>query len=227
MRHGILNKAKHLLFAGKSGTGKTQGAINYLLGSDHDRVAIFDHQGEFAVRLGVPLALTWDDFWKQFQTQRIVCYDYTEEFGGSRDEIFSAWCEALLQVCNDVLEPKGLRCLGVVDEIQIFCSPQNLPQAFSACLDTGRRRLLDTMSLSQRPNSMHPALREQFTEIFMFKLDEPSSLDFAEKIGFAREDIVALPFDPPGHYLYRNRQNGRTATGVISFPQLTNAPTGE
>jgi hypothetical protein len=197
--------------------GKTTFALRYILGSPHTRVFIFDHQGEFASRLSiaeVDTAATVERFYELAETHRIVPFDFVGT-GLDKADAFAVFCDAAFEVAKAIEEGghKG-PCLFVCDELQQFVSAQNCPIEFKQIVETGRRWNFDTLSLSQRPNAVNAAIREQFTEMVLFRLQDENSLKFAGAIGADVEEVMRLP---PHHFLYYNVINGGERKGEVQF----------
>lgn len=203
----LLRKARHLAVVGKSGTGKTTLALRYLLNSHHQRIVIADHEGEFAHRLRVPLNLDWGSFYSALETQRVICVDITELDPEGAEAAFDQLAESLLDLCKTVFEPKGLETLLVMDEVQKYTSPHTMPLNFKNCMETGRKWNLDTLSISQRPNAINGAMKEQFTEMFFFRLKDENSHKFGAYFGLSPEEQDGLA---DGEYIYMNMQDGTT-----------------
>jgi DNA helicase HerA-like ATPase len=211
----VLHKASHVFVGGKSGMGKTTFALRYILGSPQTRVFIFDHQGEFAVRLGIEekdTATNLERFFELAEVNRIVPFDFTVS-GADKESAFAAFCDAAFDTA-EALESSGHSSLFVCDELQQFVSAQNCPPEFKRIVETGRRYNLDTLSLSQRPNAVNAAIREQFTEMILFRLQDENSLKFATAIGADTDAVMRLP---PHHFLYYNVINGGERAGEVSF----------
>lgn len=199
--------------------GKTTWAIRYIHGSQHDRVFIFDHQNEFAHRLEIEaekVAHNTEEFLRLAEVQRVVCFDFTENFPGLKRECFASFCELVFQTAQE-LEHQGKECLFVCDELQQFVTGtqiESVPSEFRQILETGRRRGLDSLSLSRAPNRVNVAVREEFTELIMFKLNDKKSLQFATDIGADTDAVSRLN---PHEYLYYNIITGREAGAKLEF----------
>lgn len=208
----IARKARHICIVGNSGTGKTTCAIRYLLPSHHQRVVIADHEGEFAERLAVPLNLNWPDFFRALETQRVICLDITEISPGETVETFNRLAAEILDLNKTVFEPKGMETLLVIDEVQKYTTAHSVPVDFKNCLETGRKWNLDTLSLSQRPNGINTALREQFTEVFFFRMQDKNSHEFGEYFGISADEQDGLS---DGHFIYLNTKSGQRRPGRL------------
>lgn len=215
-----LRKATHVFDCGKSGMGKTSWAIRYINGCSCDRIFIYDHQNEFAQRLEIPpdkVAYTPDDFLRLAETQRVVCFDFTKNYPGYKREMFDNFSEMVFEVCKFGLTPKGKQALFVCDELQQFVTGNSIeqaPESFRMIMETGRRYNLDTLMLSRAPNRVNVAIREEFTELILFKLNDETSLKFAKEVG---ADIEAVKKLAPHHYLYYNIITGRDGSAKLEF----------
>lgn len=204
----ILRAARHIHVCGRSGQGKTSYAERYIAGSHHGKVFIFDWQNEFAPRLGLEFKNDMAELWDA--PERIVCYDPHAQFPGQMAEAFALFCNGVFHEAGN----QSLDSLLVVDELQRIIPVQDPPHELRTVLQTGRRQGLDTLILSQQPNRLHNEVREQFTEIVFFRMDDRRSLEFVEDRG-ADESLVANL--PPLHYLWLNTQTRETRQGSIRF----------
>lgn len=191
--------------------GKTSFALDYIRGSNHSRVFIYDHQREFAGRLGIQkVAETLDEFVELAETERVVPFDFSTYFPGYKEELFAQFAETSFLVAQ-MVERTQRSSLFVCDEIQQFVNPSACPMEFKQIVETGRRHNFDTLSLSQRPNAINSAIREQLTELVLFRLQDENSLKFAQFIGADVDQVKELP---PHHYLYFNTINGGERRGT-------------
>lgn len=203
---------------GKSGMGKTSLGIRYINGSPHDRVFIFDHRDdEFAMRMNIgrrQVACDPDEVIELAQTQRVVPFDFTRDYAGQKEAAFVDFCDVVYELAGELEEKLHLQTLFVCDEIQHFVNQHSVPQSFKLIVETGRKRNLDTMLLSQRPNKINGDIREQLTELFLFRLTDDASLKFAAENGASEETVKKLE---PLEYLYFNLMTGREKTDKIQF----------
>lgn len=204
---------------GKSGMGKTSWALDFIRACPHDRICIYDHQNEFAFRLGIPpeqVATDPESFIRLAQTNRVIPYDFTLKSPGFKREEFALFCDLVFDMA-EVLDAKGMETLFVCDELQQFVTGtqiESAPEEFRQILETGRRRGLDSLSLSRAPNRVNVAIREEFTEMIVFRLNDEQSLKFARDIGM---DVAAVSRLEPHHYLYYNVISGREAAVKLEF----------
>lgn len=202
---------------GKSGMGKTTYALRYVQGSHHDRVFVFDHQGEFRVRFNArpeQVAIDGTSFLAAAEKYRMVFFDPAVNFGGTFAEVFAEFCGMVQEVCMDHFEPAGMQCLFVCDEVQKFCKIGSVPPQFKSILETGRRNNLDTLCLSQRPNKIDSDIREQWTEIVFFRLTDRNTLKFIEDCGAGQSEVCGLA---PHEFLFFQTEKSEERRGVLEF----------
>lgn len=191
--------------------GKTSWAMRFIQGSPHERVFIFDHQNEFSHRFGIAenkIAHTSEEFLRLAETERVVCFDFTLFFPGDKRDCFAAFCDLVFDSAGEITKT-GRETLFVCDELQQFVTGtqiESAPEQFRQILETGRRRGLDSLSLSRAPNRVNVAIREEFTELILFRLNDEQSLKFAREVG---ADVGLVSKLPKHHYLYYNVMTGR------------------
>jgi hypothetical protein len=206
----LLRKARHILVCGCSGNGKTSYAERYIAASHHGRVFIYDWQDEFFRRLNVPrFGLGLYDY-RDGNMPRIVCIDPYETHASDLGGGFQEFCN----LCFYEAGKSDLDSLLVVDELQRLIPIADPPDELRNCYQTGRRQGLDTLVMSQQPNRLHNEIREQFTEIVFFRLNDRRSLDFVEERGADPALVSSLP---PLHYLWLDTGTGETRQGNIRF----------
>ena len=214
----ILRKASHVGIVGGSGTGKTEYGVRYLMMSRHDRVFIFDHQGEYPSRLGklaVPCT-TLSAVVNACEDYRIVLYDPADEFGGEFENALAVWSDLVFELAK-ASEESGVETLAYCDELQKIVSVNNTPRELKNLLQTGRKFKLDTCFVSQQPNRMPNEVREQWTELVTFRLKDPASLEALDNFGLSDEEISDIANLPDLHYIWRHLQRGESVTGVLQF----------
>lgn len=211
----ILRKARHDVIVGKSGTGKTSYAERYIVGSHHDRVWIYDHQGEFQQRLNLLPVYDFDELYERASKERILCFDYSAAYPGQLEECFDLFCTYIFDFNRQFLVPKKFEALFVCDEVQKCTGPQNMPQPFKDIVQTGRRFNLDTLCLSQQPNELHNSHRNQITHFTAYRLIDYRALEWIDKLGVDTDPITKLP---DLHYRWHDLANGEIREGKIDYP---------
>lgn len=200
--------------------GKTSLAIDLIRGTPEDRVFIFDPDDEFSTRMGIKrTAVTWEEFYEFAETDRIVCFDPSHSYGGYAVEGFEDFCDVVFKIARDGLSPKNLDSVVVTDEVQKYVNAQYAPPSFKNILETGRKSGLSSISLSRAPNRVNVSIREEFTELCLFRLDDENSLKFVAGLGVDTDIVRTLP---EHHYLYVNVLKGTSR--VCSLPFAKNSP---
>jgi hypothetical protein len=203
----IKHDASHVLVAGMSGMGKTTYGERYMVGSFHDRVFIYDHQGEFAQRLNLLPVYSITELRLRAQRERYLAFDFSKLHPGQLEECFDAFCEEVFRMASENLEPQNVHSLFVTDEVQKIVPLSNLPRPLKNIYQTGRRSLLDTLTLTQAPNELHNNVRVQITEAAMFKLTDENAVKFIKTMGWDTDSIMQLN---KLEYNWYNRITGET-----------------
>ena len=205
------------LVAGLSGFGKSTFALRYLVNADLAIRFLFDPEcgefdpskGEFASRLGLTPADTGYalhfalcNYWVAFDPHGI--------FTGRLKEAFEFYCDWSWE--KSALIP-GEKIL-VVDEIWQYCSPHSIPQELQTIVQSGRKRGLRLMCLTQEPNRLNSSILNGMSEMVCFKLQSGPALDKAEEMGFDRAEIASLA---PLHFVARNLDSGGELRGAITL----------
>lgn len=185
--------------------GKTSYGERYMIGSHHGRVFIFDHQGELQERLKVAPCYTFKAMRERAEDERIVCFDYSAAFPGQLNESFEAFCDEVFDLAQNSLEPAGIETLFVCDEVQKTHEPAKCPRPLKNIVQTGRRFKLDSLLFSQQPNRISNEIREQVTELVLFRLNDENSLKFIEDYGENSDEISSLQ---PLEYVWFNLVTG-------------------
>jgi hypothetical protein len=196
------------LLAGKSGSGKSTFALRYLLNAPGLACRfLFDPEGEFAQRLRLAPAAMPADLEADIPT-RWVIYDPHTMFPGDTAAAFRFFCEWAFAVSS---RGPGRKVL-LVDEVWKYCSPQSIPAELALCIQTGRKRGLDCLFATQRPNRVNGSILGEVTELVAFRLQEPSALECVENLGLRGDSVAALP---PGAFLAVNADTGGTLAGRV------------
>jgi hypothetical protein len=197
--------------------GKTTFALRYVNGSQHKRVFVFDPENEFQQRFQIKdekIARNIPDIYRLAETERITIFDPQIEYEGMNAEAFELFSEVVFALARDGLCPQKIQSLMITDELQKYVNHAYAPQSFRTILETGRRQMLDTLSLSRAPNRLHTGIREEFTELVLFRLDDENSLKFAEGVGADIEQVKTLN---EHEFLYFNILRGGERRGQLQF----------
>lgn len=199
--------------------GKNSAALRYINASHHARVFIFDPEEEFGQRLfgdrrAMSTATTWEGIVALTENRRIIIFDPSYLFPGETADGFAWFSGQIFDLARDGLAPRGIGSLLVTDEIQKYVNHSYAPPEFKTVLETGRRQMLDTLSISRAPNRINTSVREEITELLLFRLDDSNSLKFAEGVGANVDTVQTLA---EHEYLYYNVVRGREGRGKIEF----------
>lgn len=196
------------LLTGKSGSGKSTFALRYLLNAPGLAARfLFDPEGEFSQRLKVSAASEAKDLEADLATGWVL-FDPHTMFPGDTGAAFRFFCEWAFTVSS---RGRGRKVL-LVDEVWKYCSPQSIPAELALCIQTGRKRGLDCMFATQRPNRLNGSILGEATEVVSFRLQEESALQAVERAGLSAAAVSALP---PGAFLAVNADTGGTLSGRV------------
>lgn len=205
--------SKKVLITGVSGTGKTT-LFEKLIRKEKARWKfVFDHQGEFSARFNKPPATDIAELCEQTSQAGYVVFDpvkFQNELlpDGTRRGLpgaFAFFCDFVFAMAETMKGRKILIC----DELQKLVTVTKTPDELLCILDTGRRYQLDFFGISQAPNLIHNAIRNQITEIYTFRQCDKNAVQYLADNGFDENKIRNLE---KFGFLWRN-----LATGADNF----------
>jgi hypothetical protein len=120
---------------------------------------------------------------------RLLLFDPDPLFLGRRAEAFAFFCEFAFEKS---LQLPGRKIL-VVDEAWKYVSTQKQPEELATCVQSGRKRGLESMFNTQNPQLLYSAIRNECSELVWFRLQDKNSLDYAAERGMDLEEISQLP----------------------------------
>ncbi len=130
-------------------------------------------------------------------------------FSTDLEDSFEEICEAVWAVGNMLL---------VVEEVDRFCDPSYIGDAFFRIVNYGRHAEtgpVDFLAVSRAPADVHRALTRMAYEIYCFTMGEPRDLEYLKKrVSEAYAD--GLQTLPPHHYRFmdlRDRTKGSLDVG--------------
>jgi hypothetical protein len=211
--------ANRQLITGVSGTGKTTLFLSTITKEKARLKFVFDHQGEFARKLKIkPIFALEEMFEAVDKGEQWILFDPVDMANdlnaeGKRRgivETFALFAGCVFLICEVV---KG-RKLFICDELQKLTNTRNEPDELLAILDTGRRWQIDFYGISQAPNRIHNAIRNQITHITTFRQSDSNAVQYLADNGFSADEIRNLR---KGEYLWRNLDSGEAGAGGKAF----------
>lgn len=195
---------------GTSGTGKTSFALRYLVADRSLKCRfLFDPEGEFSKRLGLPAAESIEELNCAFEDGWVL-YDPEAMFGEAWEDACEWFCDWVFNVCSATPGNKVL----YISEVWQYMNPNRVPKKLSGCIRNGRKRGLTTLFDTQEPNKVNGTLTNQVTELVCFNLQEKNALDRVEEMGVNRSEIETLL---PGSFVAINRRSRGVLRGKIDI----------
>lgn len=154
-----IKQSEHVFIAGKTGSGKTFLAKNYLAG--YPNVIALDTKGTLTWKEGgdVKEFEHLNDL-MQFQEGHAIYRPSFEELNEDYYEAFFKW---IYFRQNTIVW---------VDEVMSVCqNSQNIPTYYKAILTRGRERNTSVWSLTQRPKTIPLVIISEATHFFVFRLN--------------------------------------------------------
>jgi DNA helicase HerA-like ATPase len=197
------------LVCGASGTGKTTFALRYAERCDADLVFGFDPDLELSQRFGVAPCRT--AFELELGTRRGLCmFDPAVIFPGDTPRAFGFWSEYVFEMGQRMPGRK----LVFVDELQNYAPSSSIPRGLAQILETGRRRDMEAILLTNRPNAIHPVVWQQCTEVVAFNCPGHTARERLTEQGFDADEVAALP---PLHWISRCVTGPGEMRGKLKF----------
>jgi DNA helicase HerA-like ATPase len=102
-----------------------------------------------------------------------------------------------------------------VDEAWAYQTPQGIPPELQTIVQSGRKRGLHLMLLTQNPNRFNNTILNGASEFVAFRLQSPPALDLRKKYyGFDPEEVSALQ---AMQFVARNLDSGGELRGRIKL----------
>lgn len=197
------------LVCGRSGSGKTTFAARYLLNTAADCVFVFDPDREFSSLLARPPACSLTDIDLGVRDGWICCDP--DPIWPDRKEAFERFCALAFGFSEHLAGRKIL----LIDEAWQYCDPYRIPDSLAHCVQQGRKRGLETVLLTQRPQRLNQSVLGQCTEADCFSMQEPRALEALAAIGVPPDSLPALPFY---HWRAFNLLTGGQHSGKLAPP---------
>jgi hypothetical protein len=210
-RQNIAHKPTKIAIVGGSGTGKSTYFCKFLANSRYTRKFIFDHQGEMSQRLGVQSCIDAQELDAALTAENpppYIIFDPSLMFEGDLPGAFDFFCDfVFLYSKQDPFELK----LFAIDELQDIVSTDVCNVYLAKVLETGRRYGLDWISVQQGLNCVHNRIRNQMTEVVIFRTTDQAPLK-ALPLGIDVESVVG---QSDGQYTLFLKRTGQIRTGKI------------
>jgi hypothetical protein len=194
------------IVAGVSGSGKTAFALRYLV-AEHDFTCrfIFDSEpsernpteGDYADRLGLVAAENFNECQAAIE-DGFVLFDPHTLYPGRIQQAFDDWCAWVFDVAATLPGRKAI----VAEEVWKHCDRLSIPESLAKVAQTGRKRGLEPIFLTQLPHKLNGSILNEWTELVCFTLDEEKALDCIQDRGAPRDEVRELPL---GSFIALNR----------------------
>jgi hypothetical protein len=176
-----------ILISGRSGCGKTTFFTSFIEKSQYNYKFIFDHEGEFSLRTKITCISTEQEF-QEWQPREYTVFDPSIMFAGDLYGAFNFYNDWVFNISGALQGKKLFAC----DELQKLVATQKIEQELAQLIETGRRRGIDWVAVTQQPNLIHNRLRNQITEMVSFQQIDPRALKWFEEMGFNALDLRNL-----------------------------------
>jgi hypothetical protein len=196
-----------ILVTGNSGCGKSTFYTRYLLNAPQQFKFVYDHEGEFGYRNGLPTAKQPDELLAAVEKKWVI-FDPVEMFPGRTLEGFEFFTEWTFNLSEKLPGTKLFAC----DELQTIVDVHDTPPGLRLILETGRRQGIDTILVTQQPNIVHNRIRNQLTEVVAFSQVDENAVKFLESLGFDGEEIRQLS---PGKFVLFDLRRRRWQRGDV------------
>lgn len=110
-------------------------------------------------------------------------------------------------------------CVLLVDETDMFCSPNYIPPAFKTLVSYGRHNRAHYIVIARRPSEIHRLPTSQAWELCTFQTQEPRDIQYLA--GFAGRPYAAgLPTLPLETYRFQNVRDRREPFIDLKIPPI-------
>lgn len=191
----MIKKDDCILVMGRRGCGKS--FLAKRLQSRWPRRVIIDSLNEYKkeknrVSSFDSFAAKMEEYKEQNKKEFVLVYHFDPE-SDLHHEIF----DQIMRVCYYFGDIQI-----VVEEIQLYCTPHQLPKWLRNCLLTGRHQDLSLLFTTQRPGELNKTALSQCAHIFCGQLSEGNDLRYVSS--FLNEDSKKLSSLPKRVFLYKS-----------------------
>lgn len=193
-----MSEKKITFIVGKRGSGKS-----YLAGKlieAETRLVVFDTMGEYTngVVFGPENYHDFLEFWRR-------CYR------GNFRLIYQPLNPAEeIDRIADLVYYVGNVCF-LVEEVDAFCGPYQISDAFAAVIQRGRHKNITLIGITQRPFGVNRLLTSQAKEVYVFSTNEPRDREYLRNL--LGQEIEAK-LDQLEQYQYVSWQDGTEGLSV-------------
>jgi len=191
-----MSEKKVNLIIGQRGSGKSYFARHLI--QEAKRLIIYDTLGEYDIGINVENLDEFKEFFlKTYQKDFKICYQPVKPQAD-----FDAVCDIVYE-CGDLT--------FLVEEIDTFCSAQEISESFANIIQRGRHRDITLIGVSQRPFGIPRLITSQAKIIYSFIHREPRDLEYLKAyIGDEAEKIKDLK-----KYEFLKWDDGQITTGKL------------
>ena len=219
------HKGRGFWLSGVRGTGKSTLFCQILRNHPCDHLLVFDHQGEFADRLGCFSCFTWEDCDRAWAAGKAVLFDPRKLYPGERPdpkgkampwgraEAFLEWSRWTWKRINE--DPFRTK-LWAWDESGNSVPSHGGYNGHPARLivEEGRVRGCDLLWATQQTNQANNQLRNQATDVFAFRHADTTAAGWLIEKGWKFEDLARLP---DGSFLYKTDRDSRIVPDSVTL----------
>jgi DNA helicase HerA-like ATPase len=116
-------------------------------------------------------------------------YDPAAMLPGRVADAFRFFCAWVYAVAD---RGPGRKVL-LVDEVWKFRDPTRIPDELALCIQTGRKRGLELVFCTQRPNRLNGVVLNEVSEAACFRLQDQTALDKVSPWGLSADEVARRP----------------------------------
>lgn len=157
---------------GQSGSGKTY--LSQRVQSVFPRVVVIDFMQEYRDGDVVTSFQQFSEKLLEYKISRRKRFRIIFQFPPETED-FSFLCDQILKTCYT-----AGNLLVVIEEVQNYSHPHNLPHWLRTSLLTGRHKNIAMIFTTQRPGELHKTILSQCAHIFCGRVHEKNDLKYLE-----------------------------------------------
>jgi type IV secretory pathway VirB4 component len=215
----INHRSSKVMIAGASGCGKTTLALGILTGCvrSYERVYVFDGEEELEQRIGVESVSRVQELERGETPFRI--FDPISAYDPPNvEQAFEDFCIHVFDTADSIPGNK----LVVIDELQKYVDVNKpFDGALRSIFQTGRRKRIDALFITQAPNEIHTKIKQQCTELFLFRLLGERSTKFPNEVGITDAELESLRVD--GEFIHVDLRTMEKAQANLFTDDLSKA----